>query len=94
MRKIWGTNSLEENLGAKLGGGKRNGNQILLEANSFGNNFLEEILGASFGEQKFLGEIFACEISFGEENTAGEQKCFGEEGHGEQKFLGAKIFWE
>ena len=58
--------------------------QILLEA-----IFLEETLGASFGGQKFLGEIFACEISFGEENTDGEQKRFGEdiEGHGDQKCL-------
>ena len=52
-----GANSSEENLVAKLGGGKKNGNQILL-ANSFGSNFFRRNFGSKFWGAKISGRNF------------------------------------
>lgn len=83
-------NFWEQTLGGKIGGtnsfGGKFGEQVFGGENSFASKFLgEEIWGA-----KCFGRNFRNKISFLEEKYTGEQKCFGEEGYGELKFLGAK----
>ena len=99
---------VDENLGSKIGRTKMGSKffwkqtlwkQILGSKFWRSKFFWEQVFGEEIKEQKFWGAFFASKISFWEGKNIGEQKCFGEERYGEQKFweqifhiLGSKNF--